>query len=69
MSRNNLECTISRVDSGDLNKQGQTIYNDWEMLDENLMSRAEFKAILEQISKKYGGFPDFSLKDPRMQTI
>ena len=50
MSRNNLECTISGVDSGDLNKQGQTIYNDWEMLDENLMSRAEFKAILEQIS-------------------
>lgn len=33
------------------------------MLDENVLSKAEFKATLEKISQKYGGFPNFTLRD------
>ena len=62
--RNNYESTVSGIDSSDRKRNDQTLFEDWAMLTALInMSNDEYKATLEKVSKKFGGFPDFSLRD------
>ena len=62
--RNNFECTASGFDSQDTKRNDQTLFEDWAMLTALIkMSNEEYQATLEKVSKKFGGFPDFTLRD------